>query len=191
MTEEQLDSFRLHTRNESMNSTYYKINPDKLKGAPREVIPYILSYFEFSEEFEYFDKIKPYLDIPEKPKTLEEILQEFDENIDELIERTKRNFYDCKATAERKYENKFDQIFNNFEYAKENGRFLSSLSTGFLYLGNNLEYTTTFSAKSGVGFGVGFYSVDNGNLIIYIKEKPTAVVRFFMNKLLGMRWVDN
>ena len=167
--------------------TFYKINPDKLKGAPREVIPYILSIFEFSEEFEYFDKIKPYLDIPEKPKTLEEILQEFDENIDELIERTKRNFYGCKVTAERKYENKFDQIFNNFEYVKENGRFPSSLSTEFLYSGDNQEYTTTFSA----GNGVGFYSVDNGNLRIYMKEKPTAVVRFFMNKLLGMRWVDN
>jgi len=169
--------------------TFYKINPDKLKGAPREVIPYILSYFEFSEEFEYFDKIKPYLDIPEKPKTLEEISQEFNDNIDELIERTKRNFYDCKATAERKYKNKFDQIFNNFEYAKENGRFFSTVHIN--YYGDNYMGPITQSIDLSTGNEVGFYSVDNGNLRIYIKEKPTAVVRFFINKLLGMRWVDN
>ena len=101
----------------------YKLNPTKLKGASQSILPYLFSSFYFTEEFEYFDVIKPYLDIPEEPKTLDEISQEFDEKIDELIEKTKRNFYGSKLTAERNYEYKFDKIFDNFEYAKKNGKF--------------------------------------------------------------------
>ena len=75
----------------------YKLDPEKLKGASQSILPYLFgSNLHYSEDFEYFDKIKPYLDIPEKPKTLDEIQQELDEKIDELIENTKNEFYKFK-----------------------------------------------------------------------------------------------
>ena len=168
----------------------YKLNLNKLKGAPQSILPYFVGAFYYTEDFEYFDVIKPYLDIPEKPKTLEEISQEHDENFDELIERTKKKFYGYKLTAERKYERKFDKIFDDFESAKKYGIFPSNVFTYLTYTegnnitlsGNNITFSgnkITLSAETGVGF----YEVG-------IKEKPTAVSRFFM-KLLGLRWVDN
>jgi len=36
----------------------YKLNPEKLKGAPQSVLPYILGCFYFTEEYEYFDVSK-------------------------------------------------------------------------------------------------------------------------------------
>jgi hypothetical protein len=43
--------------------------------------------------------------------------------------------------------------------------------------------------KSG-GKEVGYYTFGNGYLKYYMNKKPTAIVRFFMNKLLDFRWVD-
>jgi hypothetical protein len=101
----------------------YKLNPEKLKGASQNVLPYILGCFYFKEEYEYFDIVKPYLDIPEPHKTLDEISQELDEKFEKLIEQTKRNFNASKLTGERNYEREFDTIIGNFEYARENGSF--------------------------------------------------------------------
>ena len=168
----------------------YKLDPNKLKEAPRQILPYLFSCFYFTEEFEYFDVIKPYLDIPEKPKTLDEITQEFDEKIDNLIEKTKRNFYASKLTAERNYEYKFDKIIGNFEYAKENGQ--------FPYL--NLAYTTTklsagslessFVIKQGSNHK-GYYTFGNRRYFkIYMPDKPNMIVKFFMKTCLALRWVD-
>ncbi len=74
----------------------YKLNPNKLKGAPQSILPYFVGAFYYTEDFEYFDVIKPYLDIPEKPKTLEEIPQEFDEKIDKQIEDVEYKFEQLK-----------------------------------------------------------------------------------------------
>jgi hypothetical protein len=52
-----------------IGTTGYKLNPEKLVGAPQNVLPYILGCFYFKEEYEYFDVIKDYLDIPEEPKS--------------------------------------------------------------------------------------------------------------------------
>ena len=117
-----------------LGTTGYKLDPDKLKGAPQSILPYLFSCFYFTEEFEYFDIIKPYLDIPEKPKTLDEIQQEFDEKINKLIETTKWKFAYSKEGAEKRYKYEFDKIIEKFEYAKDNGNFPPKLK--LTYNGN-------------------------------------------------------
>ena len=143
-----------------------------------------------SETNENFDEVKHLLIVPEKPKTLDEIQQEFDEKIDELIEKTKRNFYSYKLTAERKYENKFDRISDNFEYAKKNGEFRPKLtfSSGIgLSAGS---YETSFVIKQG-NKHEGYYTFGNGRTIkYYMPTKPNMIARFFMKTFLSLRWVD-
>jgi hypothetical protein len=166
----------------------YKLNPNKLKGAPQSILPYFVGAFYYTEDFEYFDVIKPYLDIPEPPKSLEEIQQELDEKIDDLIERTKNSFYKSKYIAETLYDTKFNRIIENFEYAKEHGQFPPKLTySNLIATGSNI--TSSFVIKSG-GKEVGFYTFGNGYLRYYMDKKPTVIVRFFMDKLLGFRWID-
>jgi hypothetical protein len=38
-----------------IGTTGYKLNPEKLASAPRQILPYLFSSFYFTEEFEYFD----------------------------------------------------------------------------------------------------------------------------------------
>jgi len=154
-----------------------------------------------SETHEKYELIKEYFTIPNETqelklellrKSLEEISQEFDEKIDDLIERTRNNFYKSKYIAETLYQTKFNRIIEDFEYAKEHGQFPLKL-TGTLdcskltATGGNI--TSSFVIKSG-GKEVGYYTFGNGYLRYHMDKKPTAIVRFFMNKLLDFRWVD-
>ena len=176
-----------------IGQTGYKLNPEKLKGASQSVLPYILGCFYFKEEYEYFDVIKPYLDIPEKPKSLDEISQELDEKIDKLIETTKEKFECSKYFAEKRYNQKFDGIIRNFEYAKEHGSFpkIQTLTldySQFVATGSSVE--TSFVIKQGKKHE-GYYT--NGNrryLKYYMPTKPNVIVRFFMRTCLGFYWVD-
>ena len=173
-----------------INPTGYKLNPVKLAGASYNILPYLLGACYYTEEFEYFDLVKPYLDIPEPPKTLEEITQEFDEKIDKLIETTKEKFECSKYFAEKRYNTKFDGIIRNFEYAKEHGQFpylnLAYTTTG-LSAGS---YETSFVLKQGSNHK-GYYTFGNQRYFrYYMPDKPTAIVRFFMRTCLGFYWVD-
>ena len=181
-----------------IGTTGYKLNPEKLKGASSSVLPYILGCFYFKEEYEYFDVIKDYLDIPEKPKSLDEISQELDEKFEKLIEQYKRNSYASKLTAERNYENKFDKIFDNFEYAKTQGYFpkVTFISSGTLdysklsVTGGGEFSSPCFMVKHGSSHQ-GYYTIgDDGYYKFYMEKKPNAFFRFFVYKLMGFRWVD-
>jgi hypothetical protein len=178
----------------------HKLDTSKLKTIKdvRNVFECMGLYSNASEDNEQYELLKEYFTIPNEPqelkfelprKSLEEISQEFDEKIDKLIEDTKRNFYGSKIYADSKYERAFDKIFDNFEYARENGKF-PEIQT--LTLGNNLgvnSFTNSFIIKSG-GKEVGYYTFGNGYLKYFMSDKPNVVVRFFMNKLLGFRWID-
>jgi hypothetical protein len=166
----------------------YKLNPNKLVGASSSILPYVVGAFYYTEDFEYFDVIKPYLEIPEKPKSLEEIQQELDEKIDVLIERTKNSFYKSKYIAETLYDTKFNRIIENFEYAKNHGQFPPKLTySNLIATGGNI--TSSFVIKEG-GKEVGYYTFGSGYFRYYKRDKPNSVVRFCMNKLLDFRWVD-
>jgi hypothetical protein len=174
----------------------YKLNPEKLKGASQSILPYLFSCFYFKEEFEYFDLVKPYLDIPEPRKSIDELSHELDEKFEKLIEQTKRNFYASKLTAERNYENKFDRIIDNFEYARENGFFPLKYT-----LSGTFDYST-LSVNGGVNIGSpsfvvkhgsshqGYYTIGDGYYRFYMSEKPNMIFRWFVYKLMGFRWVD-
>ena len=180
-----------------IGTTGYKLNPEKLKGAPQSVLPYILGCFYFTEEFEYFDVIKDYLDIPEPKKSLEEISQELDEKFEKLIEQYKRNSYASTLTTERNYDWNFDRIIENFEYARENGNFpiKYTLSGKFDY--SNLSVTgggkfssPCFMVKHGSNHQ-GYYTIgDDGYYRFYVEKKPNAFFRFFVYKLMGFQWID-
>jgi hypothetical protein len=172
----------------------YKLNPNKLKGAPQSILPYVVGAFYYTENFEYFDIIKPYLDIPEPPKSLEEIQQECEEKFDDLIERTKNSFYKSKYIAETLYETKFNRIIENFEYARENGFFPPKLTgtldySNLIATGSNI--TSSFVIKQG-GNEVGYYTFGNRKYFkYYMPTKPNFVIRFCMDKLLGFKWIDD
>jgi hypothetical protein len=97
---------------------WYKVDVEKLHHQRFEDVAYLFATMNVSEDYEHFDKVKKFLIIPEKPKTLEEIKQELDEKFEKLIVRTKRNFYASKLTTERNCENKFQKIFDGFECIK-------------------------------------------------------------------------
>ena len=174
-----------------INPTGYKLNPDKLKEAPHSILPYLLSSFYFTEEFEYFDIIKYYLDIPPEPKTLEEISQEFDEKIDKLIETTKEKFECSKYFAEKRYNEKFDRIIENFEYAKEHGEFRPKLKLSYTATGLSAgSYETSFVIKQGSNHK-GYYTFgDKQTFKYYTPDKPNRLVKFFMKTCLSLVWVD-
>ena len=166
----------------------YKLNPNKLKGAPQSILPYFVGAFYYTEDYEYFDVIKPYLDIPEPLKSLEEIQQELDEKIDKRIEDVEYKFAQLKCYQEYQYNQKFNRIIENFEYAKEHGQFPSKLTySNLIATGSNI--TSTFVIKQG-NKHEGYYTIGNGYLRFYMPDKPNFVIRFCMDKLLGFKWID-
>jgi hypothetical protein len=167
----------------------YKLNPKKLKKAPQSILPYVVGAFYYTEDFEYFDVIKPYLDIPEPRKSIEEIQQELEEKFEELLVKTKRKFFVSKDDAEYRYYHKFKNIERNFEYAKEHGQFpQKSILTYSTSLGTN-NFTSSFIIKQGNNHE-GYYTIGDGYLRFYMPYKPNAITRWFMNKCLSIRWVD-
>ena len=176
----------------------YKLNPEKLVGAPQNVLPYILGCFYFKEEYEYFDVIKDYLDIPEEPKSLDEIQKELDEKFEKLIVGTKAKFECSGDFAEGRYNRNFDRIIGNFEYAKTQGYFpqVTFISSGTLdysklsvNIGSNIS-SPCFMVKHGSSHQ-GYYTIgDDGYYRFYMEKKPNAFFRFFVYKLMGFRWID-
>ena len=181
-----------------IGTTGYKLNPEKLVGAPQNVLPYILGCFYFKEEYEYFDIVKPYLDIPPEPKTLEQIEEELDEKFEKLIVGTKAKFECSGDFAEGRYNRNFDRIIGNFEYAKTQGYFpqVTFISSGTLdysklsvNIGSNIS-SPCFMVKHGSSHQ-GYYTIgDDGYYRFYMEKKPNVIFRWFVYKLMGFRWVD-
>jgi hypothetical protein len=182
---------------------FYPINFEKLKGESVDTIPYFLGILSFSEDYEYFDKIKHLLDIPEQPKSLEEIQQELDEKFEKLLVQTKRKFAVSKNIAEIRFEQFCHKQDNNFEYAKRTGEFPqylylstsgnTALDNGivpnsYLAVSNSgLQWGTEF--RFGKGNMAGYYFVEP-DVKFFRPKKPNFIVRFFMNKCLGFKWRD-
>ena len=167
----------------------YKLNPEKLKGAPQSILPYILGCFYFTEEFEYFDEVKHFLDIPEPLKSLDEISQELDEKLDKLIEQTKRNFYASKLTAENNYEKKFEKIFDNFEYAKKYGYFKDQVKWTINSGASNSNSYVSYEIGRETN-NAGYYTIGAGIVKYYMNKKPNWLVRKCDKILLGFTWKD-
>jgi len=160
--------------------------------------------YEVAKEYFTIPYVPPELKFPTPRKSIEEIQQEFDEKIDKLIGTTKWNFAVSKESAEYHYDKKFSRIIQDFEYAREHGKFMPKVAIGTLsgsYLVSNgggtglsaynSPYTeTSFVIKQGNNHK-GYYTIGNQRYLrYYMKEKPNIVVRFFMKTCLGFCWVD-
>jgi hypothetical protein len=202
MTDEQptLDTYSASVQNNTyiqpqgtlkIGPSGYKLDPKKLAKAPQSILPYLFSCFYFTEEFEYFDLVKPYLDIPEKPKTLDEITQEFDEKIDAQIEKFRMCSKWSREQAEERYNRKFDRIIKDFEYAKEHGEFPPYIKLTYgTGLSTNPYAETSFVIKQG-NKHEGYYTIGNRRYLrYYMPDKPNRLVRFFMRTCLGFYWID-
>ena len=167
----------------------YKLNLNKLKGAPQSILPYVVGAFYYTEDFEYFDVIKPYLDIPEPPKSLEELQQELEEKFDKHIESIKHKFAELKCHQEYLYNQKFNRIIENFEYAKEHGQFPVRLTVGnldcsTLGVSSAVDWTTEFRIGK---TEVGYWDI-KPNIKVYLEKKPNRIVRYFSKLLLDFEW---
>jgi len=171
----------------------YKLNPDKLKGASQSILPYVCGAFYYTEDYEYFDIIKPYLDVPEPRKSLEELSQELDEKFDDLLVRTKRKFALSKETAEYHYNRKFETINGNFEYAKTHGYFpqITFLDGSKFTISSKFDISSPSFAIKQSNSHQGYYTIGEDRYYrFYMEKKPNMIFRFFVYKLMGFKWID-
>ena len=182
----------LHINPDKINySRGYKLNPEKLVGAPQSIIPFLIGAFYYTEDYEYFDLVKPYLDIPEPRKSLEEIKQELDEKFEKLIERTHLQYrigHDWTYTL-RKYNQFCKDQDADFEYAKKNGYFpvkLKFVSDTELSVNNT---TTSFEIRCGTN-NAGYYTIGAGNVRYYMNKKPNWWMRNCAKIFFDFTWKD-
>ena len=180
----------------------HKLDISKIKTLTdvKNIFECMSLYANASEDNEQYELLKEYFTIPNEPqelklelprKSLEEISQEFDAKIDKQVEDVEYKFAQLKYYQEYQFSKKITRIIEDIEYARKNGSFPLKLTldyskltaTGDSYISSN------FVIKEG-GEEVGYYTFGNGYLRYCMNKKPTAIVRFFMNKLLGFRWID-
>jgi hypothetical protein len=177
---------------------WYKVDVEKLHHQRLEDVAYLFATMMVADDYEYFDKVKKFLIIPEEPKSLEEISQELDEKFENLLVKTKRKFAVSKESAEYHHNQNFDKIIGNFEYARENGNFLkvTFISSGTLdysklsvNIGSNIS-SPCFMVKHGSNHQ-GYYTIgDDGYYRFYVEKKPNVIFRWFVYKLMGFKWID-
>ena len=172
----------------------YKLNPKKLVGAPQGILPFICGAFYYTEDYEYFDVIKPYLNVPEPHKSLEQIQQELEEKFEKLIEKTHLEYRIGHnwLYKKKRYEEFCKKQDEDFEYARENGFFPLKYTLDYSKIsvfGDGSNITSSFVIKQG-NKHEGYYTIGNGYLRFYMPYKPNAITRWFMDKCLSIRWVD-
>jgi hypothetical protein len=186
------------------NRKNYRLDVDKIKTLKdvKNVLDSIrfVGYYDADDPNDENYYLSEYFTILEEPqeltfstprKSIEEITQELDEKIDALIKTTKEKFECSNYFAGKRYNEKFDRIIQDFEYAKDHGSFPQKFTldySKFVVTGSSVE--SSFVIKQG-NKHEGYYT--NGNrryLKYYMPDKPNMIVRFFMKTCLGFYWVD-
>jgi hypothetical protein len=184
------------------NRKNYRLDVDKIKTIKdvKNVLDnlHLIGYYDVDDPNDENYYLSEYFTIPQERqgltfstprKSIEELQQELDEKFENLLVKTKRKFAVSKESAEYHYNRNFDRIIENFEYAKEHGQFpQKSILTYSTPLGVN-GIASTFVIKQG-NKHEGYYTIGNGYLRFYMPYKPNAITRWFMNKCLSIRWVD-
>ena len=173
---------------------WYQVDVEKLHHQRFEDVAYLFATMVVSKDYEYFDKVKKFLIIPEKPKTLEQIQQELDEKFEKLIEKTHLEYRIGHNWLYklRKYEEFCKQQDEDFEYARKNGFFPLKYTLDYSKLSvfgdgsNSVSFTTQYRAGDGE---VGYWSIQP-NIQVYLRKKPNPIVRFFTKLLLDFEWKD-
>lgn len=188
------------------NRKNYRLDVDKIKTIKdvKNVLDnlHLIGYYDADDPNDENYYLSEYFTIPQERqgltfstprKSIEEITQELDEKFDALIKTTKEKFECSNYFAGKRYNEKFNRIIENFEYAKEHGSFpkIQTLTldySNFVVTGSSVE--SSLVIKQGKKHE-GYYT--NGNrryLKYYMPTKPNLIVRFFMKNLLGFYWVD-
>jgi hypothetical protein len=173
---------------------WYQVDVEKLHHQRFEDVAYLFATMMVSKDYEYFDKIKHLLIIPEKPKTLEQIQKELDEKFDKLIEKTHLEYRIGHNWLYklRKYEEFCKKQDADFEYAKEHGQFPLKLTIGkldysTLTTNSTLSLNTEFRVYNNKE--VGYWDI-KPNIKVYLERKPNMIVRYFTKLLLDFTWKD-
>jgi hypothetical protein len=180
----------------------HKLDVSKIKTLTdvKNVFECMNLYASAEKDNEKYELLKEYFTILNEPqelkfelprKSLEEISQELDEKIDKQIEDVEYKFAQLKCHQEYLYNQKFNRIIENFEYAKEHGQFPVTLTVGNLYCSNvgvssAVDWTTEFRIGKDE---VGYWDI-KPNIKVYLKKKPNRVVRYFTKLLLDFTWKD-
>jgi peptide methionine sulfoxide reductase MsrA len=180
----------------------HKLDVSKLKTIKdvKNVFECMGLYSNASEGNEQYELLKEYFTIPNEPqeikfelprKSLEEILQEFDEKIDKQIADVEYKFAALKYRQEYQFSKKITRIIEDIEYAKEHGQFPVRLTVGtsdgsYLVANNTIPWKTEFRVGK---TEVGYWDI-KPNIKVYLEKKPNRIVRYFTKLLLDFTWKD-
>lgn len=169
----------------------YNLDIEKLRRQLGDAA-YIFSFIGITEEHEHFEQLKPFLIIPEEPKSLEELKQEFDENLNKIIEKFKEKSEHSRKYAEYRFKQSSENQNSRFDFARKYGYFSQPLLTN---AGDGITLCSTIesgysSFVLGTSNGVGYWSIAP-NIKIYRMTKPNRIVRYFSKLLLNFEWKDN
>ena len=196
------------------NRKNYRLDVDKIKTLKdvKNVLDnlHLIGYYDADDPNDENYYLSEYFTIPQERqgltfstprKSIEELKQELDEKFDALIKTTKEKFECSNYFAGKRYNQKFDSIIENFEYAREHGHFIPKVTIGTLdgsYLvstgSGDLNWITSsitpsFVIKQGDKHD-GYYTIGDGYYRFYMKEKPNMIFRWFVHKLMGFKWID-
>ena len=184
------------------NRKNYRLDVDKIKTLKdvKNVLDnlHLIGYYDADDPNDENYYLSEYFTIPQERqgltfstprKSIDEIQQEFDEKIDKLIEKTKEKFECSNYFAGKRYNEKFDRIIWDFEYAKEHGSFPQKLT---FTIGDGLSAnnwtTSNFVIKSN-SMGVGYWDV-KPNIQIWLQVKPNWLVRKCAKIFFDFGWKD-
>jgi hypothetical protein len=151
-------------------SNSYRLDIEKLKRSSIGPLAYLYKDLLIGEDFEYFNEIKHLLVIPDKRKSLDEIMEDHDKKFNLLIEQTKHRFEHLKRKLCYK---------PNFTTAK-----IEIIGSGILCASSS---ATFFTSQVLTPF-VGSYNI--GGNIIRTSKKPKLISRLITDYLLGWKWTE-
>ena len=185
------------------NRLNHKLDTTKLKTIKdvRNVFDTMELVASFSEDNEKYEMAKEYYTIPYEPqkivfsniprKSLEEIQQELEEKFDKRIEKTHLEYrigHDWLYKKQR-YDDFCKKQDEDFEYAKENGKFPEKHILTYCDNPGVNSFTYSFAIKQG-NKHEGYYTFGGGYYKFYMPYKPNMILRWFVNKCFSFRWVD-
>lgn len=158
----------------------YSLDIEKLKTTSIGPLAYLYKDIIISEDAEYFEDIKHLLLIPEKRKSLDEIIKDHNKRFDNLIALTKIK-YSCLESYIHNYR------FPLWKMCEGN----VTLTKGMVLTCSNASVSWSKlepDIKLGAVNPVGYYSLGSG-LKFGVNKKPSIVERLLL-KLLGFEWTD-
>ena len=184
-----------------MERLNHKLDTSKLKTIKdiKNVFDTMGLIASMGEDNEQYEVAKEYFTIPyvapeltgfKLPRqSLEEISQECEDKFDKHIESIKHKFAELKCHQEYYYNQRFNRIIEDFEYARENGFFPLKLTldcSNLIATGSNLSWSTEFRIGK---TEVGYWDI-KPNIKVYLEKKPNRIVRYFSKLLLDFTWKD-